>query len=582
MMKSQPAILLSRISSNRRCHPSLSRLLSTSTAVSSDHAVGTGAIDDASSTSSPNVCQCDCPDPSSSCPTLLSIDKRHVLHPYTSMTDPLPTYPVKSASGVHITLNDGRTLVEGMSSWWAAVHGYRHPVLDRAARVQLEEHMSHVMFGGLTHRPAVELAARLLQMVNNDYPSTSAQQQHDDDDGSDSFISNVDLEKMQRDYHLTKVFLSDSGSISVEVAMKMAVQYHFTTTATTLGNNNHNTSSKKTKFVSLRNGYHGDTMGAMSVCDPVGGMHSMFAGMLAQQLFVPCPSGPHASDADETLVELERTFERHRDEIAAVIVEPIVQGAGGMKFYHPVVLRRARELCDEHGVLLIFDEIATGFGRTGTLFAGWQGEETFRPWSSLDHRNLAGSGIGNSTTTTNSSSSDDARAIRDDAIVYPDILCLGKALTGGYTTMGATLTTERVARGISDGGGVFMHGPTFMANPLACAISLASITLLMQSPWQQRVRTVEQSLIRHLSPLASLDSIVREVRVLGAIGVCELHEGLDRDGMARVQRQLVEEGVWLRPFGKLVYTMPPFNCDQLEDAHLEKIGESVYKVLSRL
>ncbi|KAL7532384.1 hypothetical protein ACHAXR_004599 [Thalassiosira sp. AJA248-18] len=529
-----------------------------STAVVVDSA---GSSDDAgaSSSSSPPpsvVCQCPapqhCPNP---CSALLHIDRQHVLHPYTSMTSPLPTFPVKSAKGVHLTLNDGRTLIDGMSSWWAAVHGCRNPVLDQAMKEQIEDSMSHVMFGGLTHRPAVELAARLLQMVNDDYPSKDEETNTETE--MDDSLMDFDLEKMQHEYQLTKVFFSDSGSISVEVAMKMAVQYWFTLQQT-----------QKTKFISLRNGYHGDTMGAMSVCDPVNGMHSMFAGMLVQQLFVPSPTGPHPSDATETLRQMEIMLKQHHHEVAAVIVEPIVQGAGGMKFYHPVVLKKLRKLCDEYGVLLIFDEIATGFGRTGTLFAGWQGEGTYKPWSSLDDKGETDS-IENSSTENHS-------------ITFPDILCLGKALTGGYMTLGATLTTDKLAHGISDTGGVFMHGPTFMANPLACSVSLASINLLMRSPWKERVRKVEKALIKHLSPLADLDSIVREVRVLGAIGVCEMREGLDRDGMARVQRQLVEEGVWLRPFGKLLYCMPPFNCEDLEDGHMKKIGDAIYKVASKI
>ncbi|KAL9186680.1 hypothetical protein ACHAXT_005918 [Thalassiosira profunda] len=498
---------------------------------------------------------CKCPDPSTCpapCAALLDVDRNHVLHPYTSMTDPLPTFPVKSAQGVHITLNDGRKLIDGMSSWWAAVHGYRNPVLDNAMKEQIAESMSHVMFGGLTHKPAVELAGRLLQMVNDDWQSTDA--------STDDPMAQWDLDKMRNDYRLTKVFLSDSGSISVEVAMKMAVQYWFT-----LGQ------TQKTKFVSLRNGYHGDTFGAMSVCDPVNGMHSMFAGILAEQLFVPSPAGSKASDAEETLQQMEGMLQERHEEVAAVIMEPIVQGAGGMKFFHPVVLKRARELCDEYNVLLIFDEIATGFGRTGTLFAGWQCEGTYTPWSSLHDTS------NESKCTKSSSDCPDCTGI-----VYPDILCLGKALTGGYMTLGATLTNDRLAHGISDTGGVFMHGPTFMANPLACSVSLASLNLLMASPWQERVRAVKKSLIEHLSPLAELEDVVKEVRVLGAIGVCEMHEGLDRDGMARVQRQLVDEGVWLRPFGKLLYTMPPFNCEELDERHVKKIGDAMYTVASKL
>ena len=487
---------------------------------------------------------------------LLEADRRHVLHPYTSMTDPLPTFPVRSARGVHIELRDGPAVVDGMSSWWAAVHGYRHPVMDAAVREQVEGSMSHVMFGGLTHAPAVGLCARLLRMVNGDCSDEDLEATT-----AEECLEGLDLERMQG-YDLTKVFLSDSGSISVEVAMKMALQYWHT-----LGE------GRRTRFLSLRNGYHGDTFGAMSVCDPVNGMHSMFSGMLAEQCFVPSPAGPTEDDADATLRAMEDALAESPGEIAAVILEPIVQGAGGMRFFHPMLLRGARELCDRHGALLIFDEIATGFGRTGTLFAGWQDEASYRPWSSLDGRTIArGESAGDSDESSGGSQS----------IVYPDIVCLGKALTGGYMTMGATITNDRVARGISDGGGVFMHGPTFMANPLACAASLASTGLLLRSPWRRRVRDVEAALIEHMSPLAGLEDVVKEVRVLGAIGVCELHEPLCRDGMAAVQRRLVEEGVWLRPFGRLVYTMPPFNCDELSEDHIRKIGEAVYKILSSM
>ena len=498
---------------------------------------------------------------------LLEADRRHVLHPYTSMTDPLPTFPVRSARGVHIELRDGSTVVDGMSSWWAAVHGYRHPVLDAAVREQVEESMSHVMFGGITHAPAVGLCARLLRMVNGDVDclelgdwEAAEEGGHASDEHPESYLEELDLDRMQN-YQLTKVFLSDSGSVSVEVAMKMALQYWHTTGE-----------GRKTTFLSLRNGYHGDTLGAMSVCDPVGGMHSMFAGVLAQQAFVPSPAGPTVEDADDTLRAMDAALAERSEEIAAVILEPIVQGAGGMRFYHPKLLRGARELCDRHDVLLIFDEIATGFGRTGTMFAGWQDGRSYRPWSSLDGRNLA--------EGESAASGDTDESNEGESIVYPDIVCLGKALTGGYMTMGATITNDRVARGISDGGGVFMHGPTFMANPLACATALASTGLLLRSPWRRRVRDVEAALVEHMSPLAGLDDVVEEVRVLGAIGVCQLREPLCRDGMAVVQRRLVEEGVWLRPFGRLVYTMPPFNCDELDEGHIRKIGEAVYKILS--
>jgi adenosylmethionine-8-amino-7-oxononanoate aminotransferase len=451
------------------------------------------------------------------------------------MTNPLPTFPISSARGVHLTLNDGRLLIDGMSSWWAAVHGYRHPVLDAALKEQLEDSMSHVMFGGLTHKPAVHLARKLLQLVSN---------------------NNNDVDH----HHFTKVFFSDSGSVSVEVAMKMALQYWFTLEQ-----------PSKTKFLSLHNGYHGDTLGAMSVCDPVNGMHSMFSGILAKQFFVSSPTVGLEEDGVQTITEMEQTLMNHHEEIAAVVMEPIVQGAGGMRFYHPSVLRNVRRLCDEYNVLLILDEIATGFGRTGTMFASWQNKSTYRPWYSTQphyhHHHDKGSG-------------DDSNDVgKNEEVVNADILCLGKALTGGYMTLGATLTTDKVAHGISHNGGVFMHGPTFMANPLACSVSLASMNLLSSSPWEERVRNVEKALIKHLSPLSELDS-VREVRVLGAIGVCELKEGLDRDGMARMQRALVEEGVWLRPFGKLLYTMPPFNCEELEEDHVKKIGEAMYKVVA--
>jgi adenosylmethionine-8-amino-7-oxononanoate aminotransferase len=293
----------------------------------------------------------------------------------------------------------------------------------------------------------------------------------------------------------------------------------------------------------------------------------MFSGVLAKQLFVSTPTGGMEEDGLQTISEMKQLLQEHHKEVAAVVMEPIVQGAGGMRFYHPSVLKKVRQLCNEYDVLLILDEIATGFGRTGTMFASWQNESTYQPWYLTE---------GSSYSIINS----EVGEVSTNDIVNADILCLGKALTGGYMTLGATLTTDKVAYGISQNGGVFMHGPTFMANPLACAVSLASMNLLTSSPWEERVRKVENALIEHLSPLSELDSAVREVRVLGAIGVCELKEGLDRDGMARIQRALVEEGVWLRPFGKLLYAMPPFNCDELEDEHIKKIGEAMYKVVS--
>ena len=580
--------------------------------IDDDAVIGTSSPSQASLSSSTATNRvgngvCHCPDPPTcpkACANLLHIDRHHVLHPYTSMIDPLPTYPVQSARGVHITLTDGRHLIDGMSSWWAAVHGYRHPILDEAMVNQIQDSMSHVMFGGLTHRPAVELTMRLLQLVNNDYfdyttPTTTATPTSTTSTTTKasttllSSLSDAQLDKMHNDYHFTKVFFSDSGSIAVEVAMKMAIQY-WHTTQQQQHQQSKTTRQKKNKFLSLNNGYHGDTFGAMSVCDPINGMHTMFTGVLSNQYFVPSPTGPNISDTFNTLTHIEEILQLHHEDIAAIIIEPIVQGAGGMKFYHPHLLYHIRQLCNTYNVLLIYDEIATGFGRTGTLFAGWQNELSYTPWSSsslLDVADLVNDdnddlleGKGSLHNANEDNNMEDHN--NDDVngeIVYPDIVCLGKALTGGYVTLGATITTNKVANGISSGhGGVFMHGPTFMANPLACAVSLASLNLLLSSPWKERVCTVNKSLITSLSPLAELTSLVKEVRVLGAIGVCELHEGLDRDTMSRVQHQLVNEGVWLRPFGKLLYTMPPFNCEELTKDHVQKIGQAMYNVASKL
>jgi adenosylmethionine-8-amino-7-oxononanoate aminotransferase len=420
------------------------------------------------------------------------IDRQHIWHPYSAIGSDVPVFPVVSARGTRIHLQDGRELIDGMASWWCVIHGYNHPEMNRAIENQLHK-MAHVMFGGLTHEPAAKLAQKLIEITPG---------------------------------NLQCVFFADSGSVSVEIALKMAIQYWYA-----------RGQSGKQRFITVRNGYHGDTFGAMSVCDPGTGMHSLFSKILPQQIFIEAPRCKFGEPCtDDDVASLRQQLQQHHAEIAAIILEPIVQGAGGMRFYSAEYLKRVRELCDEFRVLLILDEIATGFGRSGKLFA-------------CEHAGIA-----------------------------PDILCIGKALTGGYMTLAATLTTRHIAETIQQvPPHVFMHGPTFMANPLACAAALASIELLLNSDWQSNIRRIESGLKIGLEPCKHFSSVA-DVRVLGAIGVVEMKQPVN---MKKIQPQFVDAGVWVRPFGKLIYLMPAFVMDDRDLAQLTRAVCQIVENIAR-
>ena len=417
-------------------------------------------------------------------------DQQYVWHPYSSLTDPIPAYEVSSAEGVYLKLENGNQLIDGMASWWCAIHGYNHPVLNQAAKNQIDR-MSHVMFGGITHSPAVTLCEKLVELTPEG---------------------------------LTKVFLSDSGSVSVEVAIKMAFQYWIS-----------KKQPQKNKLLSLRGGYHGDTFAAMSVCDPQNGMHHIFNQVLPEHYFAPKPQAAFDQPfKEEDIAEFKAIIEANHQQIAAVILEPIVQGAGGMHFYSPDYLRQVRALCSEYHILLIADEIATGFGRTGKLFAC--------EWAEIS----------------------------------PDIMCLGKSLTGGYMTLAATLCSDEVSQGICEGeAGCFMHGPTFMGNPLACSVANASIDLLLSQDWQANIKRIETAFTAELKAFNSLESVAT-TRCIGAIAVIEMKQAVN---LAQIQKKFVEKAVWVRPFGKLVYLMPPFI---MTNKQIKALMDGVFEVLSEL